>query len=486
MDPVAELRDAANLAFDGERFEDAIALLGQLEAIDPDPDHAKKIAQAYHRLGDAKRELDALNRAARGYADRNEILKAAVTSKLILAIDPDHEETRRRIPELMAKRDAELKLPPRSLPPPPPSPEGAARIRAAVHDFYFRDVLPQPPMVNAVPIEATGLRRLKLRDEVPEDFELIVEDPIDAPLSPATLGIDTAGNIVRPSMSIPPSPATDVLKSTLFAGLSPSTFTVLMEQARLLELKDGEELFHQGEIGDALYVVVSGTVGVIDEGPPRRGVTKLGERSIFGEIAVLTDQPRTATVVALGSVQVIAIDRAVVGTLAAHDPRFVDALLRFLRDRLVDRLLATNPLFTSLSERDRKALKPRFQLFEVDEGATLIEQGKLGQGLLILLAGHAEAVRDEGDSERVLGSLVPGDVAGEISLITEQPSIARVRATSRCLVISLPAQVFYTIVRARPDAMSFIQRLIDKRLAQSRAIVSGDAPHAEGHVLKTP
>jgi len=494
MSAADDLRAAAVRAFEEGRLRDAIKIYREVETLETDPESARREAQLHNRLGDASGELEALNRAARGYMKLGDILKAAVTSKLILAINPEHEETRDRIPELVAMRDADLMQAPRTVPPPPPTPEVAEQIADAIHTFYFRDLLPvtasmaPPPM--GPPLNS-GVHRIALRGDVTDDdFEIVVEEPVEAGPDEGPIAIDIVGNVV-PTVrrSIPPEKAgiaSDALRSTLFAGLSSPTFAALLTQARLLDLADKAEVFHQGDVGEELYVVVSGTVGVIDEGPPRRGITKLGEKSVFGEIAVLTDQPRTATVIALGPVQLIAIDRGVVGRLSAQDPRFLDGLLRFLRDRLVERLLSSNPLFAPLSDRDRAALKPRFQLLEVDAGAVLIEQDKVVPGLLLLLAGGADVVRLDEDGGRVLGRLKPGDVAGEISLLTKSPAIASVRANTRSLAVSLPAAVFHTIVNARPDAMSFIQRVADQRLAQSKAILSGDAPHVEGHVIESP
>ncbi|MFO0729150.1 MAG: cyclic nucleotide-binding domain-containing protein [Myxococcota bacterium] len=499
MSELDRLREAANAAFEAGRLEEALAGFVELESKDSDPEWARRVAQVHKRLGDAQAEVEALNRAARGYQRLGDILKAAVTSKLILAIDPDHAETRRRIPELVAGRDAELKAAPRTEPPPPTSPEDQKKIADAINNFYLRDLLPTP---IKLPTTTAGVHTIPLEDEVDDDFQLdiIVEEPEDG----LPLEVDVSGNIVKmktgdlpppPGVDLsavpsqPPSPASvaeDALRSTLFSELPPKTFAALLTHARLIQLPKDKELFHQGDVGDALYVVASGMLGVIDEGPPRRGVAKLGERRVLGEIALLTNQPRTATILALTDSQLIAIDRAIVARLTAEDPRFLDVLLRFLRDRLVDRLLSSNPLFTVLSERDKKALRPRFRLLEVDAGASLIEQDKMPEGLLIVLAGRAEVVRSGGGKEKILGQLGAGDVAGEISLLTGTPAIGTVRATERSLAVRLPAAAFHTIVKSRPDAMRFIRRLVEQRSEQARAILAGDAPHVEGRVREEP
>jgi cAMP-dependent protein kinase regulator len=355
---------------------------------------------------------------------------------------------------------------------------------------------------------SAGIFAIPLSDEVSEDQPLhlsLVGDLELAGAGASNIGLDPHGNVISGEFERPKEisaegtedqliaaveeevraaqKANDVLAGIpLFRDLSPKTFSDLLLHARLVELKKGQELFKQGDAGDAFYVIAEGTVGVIDEGPPRRGIAKLGDGQFFGEIALVTDQPRTATIAALTDTQLIAVDRDVVRKLVVSDPNFLTILLRFLRDRLVDRLLSTNPLFTVLSPRDRESIRLRFRFLEAEAGSVLLQQGKLCDGLLILLAGKAEVVREHGDKLVQLAMLKTGDLCGEMSLVTQSPAIGSLRAITKCLMLELPAPAFLTIVNARPEAMAFIQQVIDQRRAQAKAILAGSAQYAEGRL----
>src|SRR5205823_6089366 len=136
---------------------------------------------------------------------------------------------------------------------------------------------------------------------------------------------------------------------------------------RLIRLGPGEAVFTQGDPGDALFVVASGEVAVrapIEVGtlagspnppamvrvgqsptlPTQVELARLGEGAFFGEIALLTDQPRNATVVATRDTELLAIDRALVHALVADAPGLLPVILRFLRDRLLATLFETSPL----------------------------------------------------------------------------------------------------------------------------------------------
>src|SRR5262245_23396105 len=417
--PVAPWLEEANASLKRGDLERAIACFGELELLENDPEWARRAAELHRLRGDPLEEAEALNRAARVHTLRGDILKAAVLSKQILALNPRHIETLKRIPELKAAREAELENRKKGVATTPPRTPDWDRTRdEAIAALRLRDLMPH------VDAGAPGVYAIELRGDVDSD------QPLNLTLKRAV------EEEVRTAET-----ATDALKSTLFAELDPKTFASLLMHARVVELKNEEILFRQGDPADALYVVARGTCGVIDEGPPRRGVAKIAEGQFFGEIALITDQPRTATIAALSDVQLIAVDRDVVRALTAQDPRFLEILLRFFRDRSVDKLMTTNTLFTVLSDSDRAALKSRFRFLEVDPGAVLIEEGKKADGLLIVLAGSAEVTRSQPNKAAPLrlGTLGPGDIAGEISLLTNLPAIGTVRALEKCLVIELPA-----------------------------------------------
>ena len=85
----------------------------------------------------------------------------------------------------------------------------------------------------------------------------------------------------------------------LFAKVTPAKLKLLAFTSERLEYPAGDELFHQGDYGDAAYIILEGEADVLVDTP--HGAVKvatLGKNDIVGEIAILCDVPRTATVVA--------------------------------------------------------------------------------------------------------------------------------------------------------------------------------------------
>jgi CRP-like cAMP-binding protein len=97
----------------------------------------------------------------------------------------------------------------------------------------------------------------------------------------------------------------DLLKRVpLFAGCSKAELRLLALVADEIDLRDGHVLTREGRPGREFFVLVEGTVRVTRND---RKVTDLGAGDWFGEIALITDAPRTATVTATSPVDVLVI-----------------------------------------------------------------------------------------------------------------------------------------------------------------------------------
>jgi len=90
-------------------------------------------------------------------------------------------------------------------------------------------------------------------------------------------------------------------KVPMFAKLPPSKLKLLAFTSQSLSFEDGEILFHEGDRADAAYVVMDGAVEILAEtGAGEVIAGELGRNDLFGELAVLTNSPRSATLRAKG------------------------------------------------------------------------------------------------------------------------------------------------------------------------------------------
>jgi CRP-like cAMP-binding protein len=96
-----------------------------------------------------------------------------------------------------------------------------------------------------------------------------------------------------------------------------------------------ERLFEKGDEGDAAFIIIDGAVDVmVDSGGEERSVATLGKGEIFGELAVLCDQPRTTAIAAHSDLEVLRLDRNVVMNLMREFPDISLEMVRILGRRL--------------------------------------------------------------------------------------------------------------------------------------------------------
>jgi CRP-like cAMP-binding protein len=96
----------------------------------------------------------------------------------------------------------------------------------------------------------------------------------------------------------------------MFAKVEPAKLKLLAFTSDRLHYASGDELFHQGDDGDAAYVVLDGEADILVDTPngPVK-VARLGKNDIIGEIAILCEVPRTATVVAHGDLEILRVSK---------------------------------------------------------------------------------------------------------------------------------------------------------------------------------
>jgi CRP-like cAMP-binding protein len=85
----------------------------------------------------------------------------------------------------------------------------------------------------------------------------------------------------------------------------------------------GEAIVRQGSEGQSMFVVCAGTVDVVLE-PDRRRVATIEAGGYFGEMSLLTGEPRTATVLSVGDTTVLELDAAVFRRLGSADPHAIE------------------------------------------------------------------------------------------------------------------------------------------------------------------
>lgn len=124
--------------------------------------------------------------------------------------------------------------------------------------------------------------------------------------------------------------------SPLFGDFTRDDLAAVIRSLRFLTFEPGDVIVGDGEPGDSLLVISTGRVKAYVKAPEGRyrEVREMGEGDFFGEVALLYGRPRTATVTAVESCELLELERTVVESLAATRPRVREVLESFCRARV--------------------------------------------------------------------------------------------------------------------------------------------------------
>lgn len=121
----------------------------------------------------------------------------------------------------------------------------------------------------------------------------------------------------------------------LFAGMEPAKLKLLAFASDRVQYHEGDELFHQGDAGDAAYVLLTGKVDVLVDTPAGSvRIAEMSGNSIIGEIAILSGGSRTATVRASTQVEALRIGKDQFLKLMSDFPDMTIKVMRVLAERL--------------------------------------------------------------------------------------------------------------------------------------------------------
>jgi len=128
----------------------------------------------------------------------------------------------------------------------------------------------------------------------------------------------------------------DILRRIpLFANIDGAKLKLLAFTSERLSFKSGQALFRQGDPGDAAYIVLDGTAEVVlEREADELTLAELGKNDIVGEIAILCDVPRTATVRAKGGLTTLKVTKEVFFRMVRDFPEIAVQVMRTLAHRL--------------------------------------------------------------------------------------------------------------------------------------------------------
>jgi len=414
---MAELRDQLNVALQKGKLEDALALYEQImEDAPKEPRWPHRRGDLLLRMGRKEAALTSFEMAVDLYAKEGFIARAAAMAKVVIGLDPERSDVLERVDPAAAKALRQRHGPK----------SHSGRIQTAPR-------LAPDPEAEDDEVRFTDPDSQMLTIDLSE-FEVMEKAPPE------------------PEAEETPDPTASVLAQLpampLFSDVSQDTLAALLGESEHIILPDGETLLRTGEASDALYVITAGHADV--HVPGLHHPIPVDEGDVIGETCLLDDVERRADVVARGDLEALRLPKRVLDACVEKDEALEGLLLELLGRRLISNLMKTSPLFAGFDASTRIELAKLFEIRRADEGTVLLERGKRGDGLFIVLLGEVET------DEEVAKA---GGVFGHAALLTREPSEVGAVAKTDALLLRMPAQRFNELAALYPPALMAISEL---------------------------
>ncbi|HZS21475.1 MAG TPA: Crp/Fnr family transcriptional regulator [Pseudonocardiaceae bacterium] len=179
-------------------------------------------------------------------------------------------------------------------------------------------------------------------------------------------------------------------RAGIFQGVDPSAVQDLRTALEPVSFPRAHVIFAEGELGDRLYIIVSGKVKIGRKSPDGREnlLAVFGPSDMFGELSIFDPGPRTSTATTVTEVQAVTMDRTALREWIAKRPEIAEQLLRVIARRLrrTNNMLA-DLIFTDVPGRVAKALLQLAHDFGTQEGGMLRVTHDLTQEEIAQLVG---------------------------------------------------------------------------------------------------
>jgi len=222
----------------------------------------------------------------------------------------------------------------------------------------------------------------------------------------------------------------------LFRSLEPDQLNEVLDAMFEYKVKSGDYVIRQGDDGDNFYVVERGLYNIfVNTANGNQLVGKCEDTGSFGELALMYNMPRAAT-----------IQASVDGTLWALDRQtFRRIVLRnaFQKRKMYEALIENVPLLSALSDYERMNVADALIPKTYASGEVIVSQGDPADGMYFIEGGICEVFVEGGSGNRMkVSELEKGGYFGELALVTHKPRAATVVAHSDVRLASLDVNAF--------------------------------------------
>ena len=246
----------------------------------------------------------------------------------------------------------------------------------------------------------------------------------------------------------------------------------LIASLNKLPVSSGKTLFHQGDVGNSMYILYEGRLEakVRQANGSELKVGEISQGEPVGEIQLLTGGRRTASVVAITDSVLLELPASRMNEISVQFPDSYKILRQKILQRLRrNQLMILLPtLMEDFNESQLQELEAHFEWIRLKKGNLLLRQGDPGDSMFIVVSGRLNVIQENPDGTRnTLLEISRGETVGELSFFTNRYRSASVFAVRDSVLVKLSHAVFYKMIARNPSFHNHLTKGIARRLQSS-------------------
>jgi len=223
----------------------------------------------------------------------------------------------------------------------------------------------------------------------------------------------------------------------LFKNLDEEQYTDVVNAMSEKRAVNGDIVIKQGGVGDFFYVVETGTLDIFisKNGNPPIKVGDYGPGASFGELALMYNAPRAATIVATSDCILWALDRITFRKILMENTS--------RKRKMYEIFLEEVPLLQSLEPYERHKIADALESVTYNDGEIVIKQGDVGENFYLMESGEATVLQEDDQGVvHEISTLHKGEYFGELALLTDKPRAATIKAKGKIKCATLGKKAF--------------------------------------------
>lgn len=284
-------------------------------------------------------------------------------------------------------------------------------------------------------------------DDLPDAALAMMKNPARTSVSQEVYGIfNKKGNfdarVIEKSEAVQQKIKSRLLESFMFSNLDKKDLKVVIDAMEEKVFEEGKTIIKQGDDGAELFLVGEGLLQCFKEikGKEDLYLRDYEHGDSFGELALLYNCPRAATIRAKTKSTLYSLDRDTFNLIVKESSQ--------KRREKYEQILKKVSILNSVSAYERSQIADAIKEENFKKGDQIIKQGDEGSIFYMISEGEAIANRvfEPGEEEKEVMQYTPGDYFGELALLRNEPRAASVIATTELVVLKLDRLSFKRMI----------------------------------------